>query len=320
MKIRGFATLSLIVLFVMEIAVRATGMVSFPTYDVDPIIGYIPKPNQHGKFLQSHAWAFNDRSMGTDSPWNPLEHRNVLVIGNSIVMGGNVYDQEDKVGPLIQRTLGDAFAVWPIAAGGWTNVNETVYLQRNPDVAQSQSFFIWEVMSGGLSNINTWRSDYIWPRQQPLLASWYVFRRYVLARFIKLDTSELPPTGHVDPVALRNFEATIASLSSAAGLRHPGIILLYPTKAEYESAKAGQAWLPERTEIERIASSNDLILVDVSRDLNWNEALYRADGVHPNVEGNIELAHLLTSTMNKAFASEPSSRLAAEVSAGNGHL
>src|SRR5437899_1649918 len=106
------------VLIATEIGVRLSGVVDFPVYAVDNEIGYIPKPSQSGSFLHKNAWVFNDRSMGTASPWDPSKRPNILFIGNSIVMGGNPYDQKDKLGPLTQQGIGENYAIWPIAAGG----------------------------------------------------------------------------------------------------------------------------------------------------------------------------------------------------------
>jgi hypothetical protein len=39
-------------------------------------------------------------------------------------------------------------------------VNETVYLERNPDVASNAEFFVWIVLRGGLSQLSQWRGDY----------------------------------------------------------------------------------------------------------------------------------------------------------------
>jgi hypothetical protein len=143
-----------------EILLRLVGAVDFPVYYVDDGIGYAIQPNQAGAFFRTHSWVFNDRSMGTAAMWDPTKRPNLLLIGNSIVMGGNPYQQPEKLGPLVQSELGDRVAVWPIAVGGWTEVNETVYLERNPDVASSAEFFVWIVLRGGLSQLSQWRGDY----------------------------------------------------------------------------------------------------------------------------------------------------------------
>jgi hypothetical protein len=50
------------------------------------------------------------------------------LIGNGIVFDGNAFTHEDKLGSLLEKNLGGRYAVWSVAGGGWTNVNEMAYL------------------------------------------------------------------------------------------------------------------------------------------------------------------------------------------------
>lgn len=296
---------SLALLLAVEFGVRAIGAVDFPTYAVDDGIGYIVKPNQSGSFLHKRSWVFNDRSMGTARPWRPGHLPNILIIGNSIIMGGNPYEQKDKVGPMLQRAIGNQYSIWPIAVGGWSNINETVYMERNPDVGNSANFFVWEFMSGGLSDLSRWHSDYLFPRDKPEIATWYLFRRYVLPRILSYNMSELPPSApSISADGDARFEAAIAKLSVATGRTTPGLIFLYPTKAQYLKAKQGGEWVPERAELERIAKSHGLKLVDIARSPEWNETLYR-EGTHPNVQGNAVLSHILSVEITNALRATP---------------
>jgi hypothetical protein len=294
MRLIGRLTVAVLGLFVLtEAALRSAGAVDFPIYHVDDGIGYLPEPNQSGSFLRTHSWVFNDRSMGTREHWNPAGHPNILLIGNSVVMGGNPYDQKHKLGPLLQRDIGADYALWPIAAGGWTNVNEMVYLRRNPDVAASPRLFIWEYMSGGLSAPNSWHGEYVFPTKRPRYATWYVFRRYVWPHFFPADTNELPPVGEVSPVYRAEFESAVNSLSRATAADRPGIIFLYPKESEYLRAKAGKDWLPERADVNRIAAANGVTVIDIAVRPEWNAQLYRPDHTHPTIQGNAVLARIL---------------------------
>ena len=235
--------------------------------------------------------------MGTGNNWDPIKRQNLLLIGNSIVIGGNPFDQKERLGALIEKDLNGKYDVWPIAAGGWSNVNEIVYLNRNPDVVSHANFFVWEYMDGGLSGLSQWGSDYIFPRSHPVWASWYAFRRYILPNVVSVNTNELPPTGSSTAQNQTDFETTISRLSGVTG---GGILFLYPTKNDYLSAKQGHEWLADRPELERIAQSNNLMIVDIARSDDWNAAMYRGDGVHPTAQGNAVLAHLLTTAILKA--------------------
>jgi len=291
---RQLATCLVAVLLGTEAVVRFMGVVDVPVYLVDEGIGYLPQANQSGAFLRKNRWVFNDRSMPIASAWSPGDGHgiNVLVIGNSIVMGGNPYDQKDKLGPLMQESLGSGFRVWPIGAGGWTNVNESVYLERNPDVVGAAQVFVWDYMAGGLSQLSPWNGDYVFPHARPLWATWYVFRRYVLPRFVTLNMNELPPVGDVSTQNAQRFEACLAALTSHTGSGR-GIIFLYPKKKELLLARRGEEWLPERKLVESLAAKYGIKIVDLARHPAWQESSYRED-VHPNIDGNVALAKILS--------------------------
>lgn len=293
------------VMVIGELGVRLIGLLDFPIYSVDAGIGYIPRPDQHGCFLNKNCWDFNDRSMGVANPWNPASRPNVLLIGNSIVMGGNPYDQHEKLGPLIQQSLGPRCAVWPIAAGGWTNVNETVYLQRHPEVVRGASFFVWEYMAGGLSGLADWKGEYLWPDHRPLWGFGYATRRYLLPRIFKSQISELPPRGALDERREADFESMLGALTEAIGRPGSGMLFLYPDRAQLLAARSGQDWLPERSVILQLAQKYGLRVIDVATYPQWNIADYREDATHPTVQGNHVLAGILSDAIRQNIPSPP---------------
>ena len=140
---------SFTLLLAVEAGSRVLGLTDFPIYIVDDGVGYTVKPNQAGNFMIVNGWSFNDRGMGTSRAWNPNLKENILLVGNSIIMGGNPYRQEEKIGPLLEHLLAERYSVWPIAVGGWTNVNEAAVLERNKDVVSDSQFIIVEYMNGG---------------------------------------------------------------------------------------------------------------------------------------------------------------------------
>lgn len=298
--IRRSLVVAVLLLVGTEAAVRLSGAVDFPLYSVDDEIGYAIKPNQEGHFLNKNHWVFNDRSMGTDQNWGTSSKPNLLILGNSIVMGGNPYDQPDKLGPLLQARLGDKVMVWPAAVGGWSTVNESVYLRRNTDVVKATNFFIWEYMNGGLSQLSPARGEYVFPTQKPVYATWYLARRYVLPRFFSFNMNELPPQGATQSANMAQFEKLVSELSAASGAKTPGILFLYPGKDEYIGSKNGTDYVPDRKELQRIAASYGLKIVDIAQRPEWNLSLYNG-GVHPTVEGNNVLADILAKSVVEAM-------------------
>ncbi|MGB6177640.1 MAG: hypothetical protein WBF43_15200, partial [Methylocella sp.] len=92
-----------------EFYLRHAGYGSYPIYDIDNAIKYIRAANQHGRFRNRYAWFFNDRHMGNISNWRPEIHPNLLLIGNSIVLGNNTFYPEDKLGPLLEKDSGGRY-------------------------------------------------------------------------------------------------------------------------------------------------------------------------------------------------------------------
>ena len=121
-------------LILIEASVRALGFVDFPVYDLDDEIKYIPSANQSGRFMNENDWYFNNKSMPIRENWSPAGDKNILLIGNSIVMGGNPYKQSDKLVSQIQVRLSNDNKVWPIAVGGWNQPNEIAYLRLHPEI------------------------------------------------------------------------------------------------------------------------------------------------------------------------------------------
>jgi hypothetical protein len=296
-KFIGITTAAIIA---VEISVRASGIVDFPTYSVDAEIGYLPKESQSGVFLNGNDWYFNEKSMPIAQNWNPNLRPNILLIGNSIVMGGNPYRQQDKLTPQIQKRLGTRPIVWPIAAGGWTQINQITYLDRHPEIVAEADYLEWEYMNGGLSHANPWPGQYVFPSHRPIYATWYALRRYLLPRiFSSLGASELPTIGPVDRINVERFDRAIGALARSGNGTHEGIIWLYPVAAQVDEARRGREWLPERRQIEEIANKHGLRIVDIAAKPEWNTSLYRDDGVHPNVEGNGVLASILVEEFSR---------------------
>ena len=107
-----------------EIYLRVAGFLSYPIYDIDNEIQYIPAANQDGRFRNRDAWFFNNRHMGNISNWSPEIRPNLFLIGNSIVLGGDTFNPEDRLGPFLEKDLGGPYTVWSVAANAWSNVNE----------------------------------------------------------------------------------------------------------------------------------------------------------------------------------------------------
>lgn len=280
-----------------ELGLRVAGLGEFPTYLKDDHFGYVPKPNQAGRFLQRNEWVFNDRSMGVARPWQASDRTDVLLVGNSIVLGGNAYDQPDKLAPLMQSQLSASCSVWPVAAGGWATVNEFRYLDRRPDVVAGADFFVWEYMAHQMGGVASWSRPALHPLERPLWLTGHVVGKALDQRFPTAARFEVKATSDEAPY-FAEFEAMLARLAQASGRRPAGVIFLYPDLQQLEMARAGKEWLPDRAEVQRVAARHGVVLIDLAAMPQWKAALYK-DGVHPSREGNVVLSGILANEMRR---------------------
>ncbi|MEJ0092674.1 MAG: hypothetical protein WDN46_04330 [Methylocella sp.] len=242
--------------------------------------------------MNENKWVFNDRHMGNAVNWNPDKHSSILLLGNSIVLGGNTYDQADKLGPQLQAVLGAEYAVWSAAAGGWTDVNEMNYLDENKDVLQNSDVVIVEYMAGGLSEIAKWPGYYVFPDHNPPILTSYIFTKHVLPRLIGNivlnESGSLPPTGEADPRQLKRFASVISNMAATREV----LIFLYPTKTLFLNKPA---WTAATADIIEMCRSLAIQCIDVAADDRWTADLYASDATHPKAKGNKVLASILAS-------------------------
>lgn len=282
-----------------ELALRLSGFGSFPLYDVGGEVKYIPAANQSGAFLNRNHWIFNDRHMGNAANWTPGPRPDILLIGNSIVLGGLPYDQDQKLGPLLAKALDECCAVWSVAAGGWSNVNEMAYFDRNPDILPNADVVVIEYMEGGLSALAAWPGETVFPDHAPLSVSLYTFQKYVLPKLEGLrpvnDSGALPPVGAPDPEQLARFRRFVAAAAGTSQV----LIFLFPGRQVLSDQ---ERWREITAPVADICNALAVTCLDIAGQDGWRADLYGPDGVHPNVEGNRTLARILAENVSRLRA------------------
>ena len=208
-----------------EGGVRAFGLVDFPLYAANAQIGYMPAANQQGSFLNKNDWQFNALHMGAPA-FTPTPARDVLLVGDSVVYGGNGYRAAERLGPTLQAQLQDGGGqVWPISAGSWTLRNALAYMRLNPQVPASVKHIVFVLNSGDFGNAaSSWACELTHPRTRPTVALWYLTNKYVHA---------FAPCGTV-PAALKVPDGDLAAELQAFMNQHgaKATFVLYPDKPE----------------------------------------------------------------------------------------
>jgi len=294
-----------------EVGLRLSGITDFALYDTDAEIGYVLRPNQSGAFLNRNTWAINDLSMAA-GPFRPhLKASDVLLIGDSIVWGGNPLSQPDRLGPCLEAAA-PRCAVWPSCAGSWAALNEITWMQRHPQVLEAVTDLVWVWNTGDFAGRSQWASDLTHPRSRPWSATWYCLDKYLLARFLPAPTPApapatstqaipVPVDGQVEASILRD----IAGFLDDARSRHPALrvtLVLYPNKAQLSEPIGGpysftSVYHALTALVEHLhPAPGRVILLDARTIPGWNQTCYR-DDIHPTPEGNRLMARWLAGKM-----------------------
>lgn len=305
-RVLGWLGVLLALFILLEFALRLGGLVSQPIFLKDDELGYIPAPNQSGAFLGENHWQFNERSMGA-GPYQPHVRPNILLLGDSIVLGGNPLDESERLGPRLQQFSNHQFSVWPISAPSWSSANESVWLRKNDDVVRDADVLIWVLNSGDFDHLSKWQSPRWHPLHPPLIASWFLFDKYVIPRTWDVF---FPPEGdHPTPEIRQDFFWKFSKMVHELHGRHPSLVIQlvwYPQASELKTPGNVHRGLYEEYahKITSLAQPPLVTFLDISEQPEWRNTDYR-DSMHPNVEGNRLLAALLLRQLRQIFPEPP---------------
>lgn len=275
-----------------ECTVRLMGLVDFPIYTADAEIGYQLAPSQSGSFLNKNDWFFNEKSMGVQQRFEPKINKDVLLVGDSIVLGGNPLSQEKKLGPRLTQKTGRMF--WPVAAGSWSMRNELAYLARNPDVVRGVSNIYFVVNSEDFDQASSWACDLTHPRARPFFALIYLFKKYVVK---PVDCGVTPPELQV---ARGDWRKELRGFMGSALAKDKSVTFwLYPNQQEAVDVGLLEARLEVREkEILKLLEGHNVRVFSLARDPRWREVDY-VDVIHPGARGIEVMADVMSDARYK---------------------
>lgn len=265
-------------LLAVEVGVRAVGAVDFPTYDANPVTGYIPTADTAGRLL-GRDWAFNEHHMGVSAPFAPTSATDVVLIGDSLVYGTSAYRQNQRLGPNLQALSG--VTVWPIGAGSWSIANELAYLDTHPDVVANADRLVLIVNYADIQPRSVWKSDLVHPRRPPLWALAYLVEKKLFQ-----PPSDAARFGEEAPV-LADWRAFTARYGRRID------VILYPDKAMLTDPVKLTAY---RDRLALLAAPN-VVFHDLTRDPRWTTDDYM-DSIHPKPGSVIKVARFATEELH----------------------
>ncbi len=272
-------------LLTAEVGLRVTGALDFPLYEANSRIGYVPAASQAGNYLWTHGYDFNNRHMA-GGPLADTPARKVLVVGDSVVYGGNPYKQADRLVNTLQSRMPDA-KVWTLASGGWSIRNELAWLQDNADVVGRMNDVVMVINNADLvKEAAMWGCETTHPTQRPLLGTMY----YINKLLKREDCSEGKPGL---TVANADWQAPLRQwiqTTQASGVRVH--FVLYPGRKELEAQRSTAT----TATLNQLQATQPVHAVEVARFNAWQPSLYR-DDIHPSAEGNQVLADVVKHTL-----------------------
>jgi hypothetical protein len=273
------ASTALVILLVVETAVRLGGLTDFPLYVRSPGVSYSLQPNQRGAFLRRNAWFVNDAGFNNPEPFRASSDTCAL-LGDSVVYGGNPVDYANRVGTIAGHLLGHS--VWVGAAGGWSLSNELAFVKGHQAAFDRIGKTVIVLNNGDFASAAPWGGELAQPTYHPWLASLYLTKRYVLPH-----ASELPPISDGTEADRQTLAQPLVDLVQHA--RHAPAFILYSDAASLTNSGKWAAIISYLEAIGR-RSGRAITIIDSRRV--WAPAFYR-DTIHPNSRGNKVLATLV---------------------------
>jgi len=282
----AFITLC-ILLCLAEVILRIKGALDFPIYQVEQNGHYSLIASQNGKFLNKNEWFVNaqgfnnDKDLETKKPY-------VVLIGDSVIYGGNPVDYRDRIGSRLEKSLSEN--VYSGAVGGWSLYNEIQFINKNMDIIKNADLLIIQYDNGDLSGLTKARNgSTTHPTEKPKSAVFYLVKKYIYPKLTRDSTkSELPPIPE-EVLSSGTWDDDLLKISK--GVNGKILFVLYPDKKALEDR---QLWIKQTSDIKKFLENNreKFEYIDIAKMPQWNAELYR-DGIHPNVEGNQVIADII---------------------------
>jgi hypothetical protein len=279
-------------LLLIELVIRGGGFIEFPLYQIDTEMGYILQPNQSGAFLKKNRWQVNERSMMARN-YQPNHKTDVLLIGDSLVIGGNPLDQAERLGNQLELEAKGTVSVWPVGAASWSALNVKAFLELNSDVVEDAEVLIWVMNSGDFYGKSKWQDDIQQPLNQPWWALPYLFKKYLwvnrLVYYTPFVKKNVPAERWSWADQKKIWEEATAFIKALGVEKKIGIVW-YPDQFELGSEITGYSSM--RANAARIETECGAKVICLREEELWGLNCYR-DSIHPNAEGNRVLAAIL---------------------------
>lgn len=265
-----------------ELLIRLAGLADVPVRIADKVTGYIPAPNQEGKFL-NNRWVINELSMITDKPYDKTVPNRILA-GDSVVFGGNPLDQEERVASVASAVLGDA--VYPIADGSWGFKNQINYFLKNKGLLGEPLQMAFLLNGGDFGTPSVWSCQSFHPREKPAFHLLFVAKKYFAPTCVPTPSDLQVPDYDLHSGLVNLFELYPQTRVT---------LILYPDRKDFKDKVDLTARLREHVDVALFDKRLEVVDLNslFSSDPDLWEISFYSDGIHPSAEGAAAIGALL---------------------------
>lgn len=302
-KIYIAISICLILIALSEIILRYVfGFCDAVLYQSSPAYEYIAQPNQHRYRFFSHI-DYNSYSQRSEEPDSTKTI--VLGLGDSVILGGTMLDQDSVATTLFSKETG--MQMLNISSGSWGPDNCAAYLKEKGTfgakamVLVCSSHDAFDIMSH-VPVVGIYPN---YPDKQYKLAIWEVIDRYLMPRIkvyfrgkqlLDPDAQVVEKVKSDEGVANKalNFDPGFDQLLQISEGKHiPFFIYLHPELGEVMSRKYKEGGLmimewAKTHHVKLIDGLNEGVTVDMYRDV-----------IHLNEKGQRNLANSLKKMINR---------------------
>jgi|TARA_B110000503_G_scaffold43687_1_gene71507 hypothetical protein len=264
------------VIICLELIVRFLGIANGPLRLANKELGYIPQANQEGRFLYNH-WTFNDLHMNSRNNFSYIGNE-ILILGDSVVWGGNRLDQKERIGWLINNLSGEK-NTFVVAEQSWGFKNQILYIMKFEHLFKKVNKIIFVLNSGDFERPSSWGCSNTHPINKPKVHLYFALKKYVLRTKCP---SDILPNLLVPDFQIEDGLSLIKSKLPSTSLE----LLLYQTKDEFSKSQSFK---------NKIAQYQDKFtkiheIIDFKK--NWGLDSY-IDGIHLGKKGTKNLANII---------------------------
>ncbi|MEX0777002.1 MAG: SGNH/GDSL hydrolase family protein [Phycisphaeraceae bacterium] len=309
----------LVMLLVGELWARYyLGLGDPPLSMADPQIEYLFKPNQDcwrfGNHIVYNRWSM--RSEDFPAKKSSPEELRVLVIGDSVINGGNQTDQAQLATELLRHELAAELkrlvVVGNISTGSWGPANQLAYVKKHG--LFDADVVVIVLNSGDAADVPTFEPivgvspDF--PDRAPWLALQEGVTRYLPRYMPRLGGSKVAPrqpAAEPDEADPEKVKEAMAALRAMIALVHESgatvIVVQYPDRTELDGSR-----LPGFAIIAREVEAAGVRRIDLAgvfgQAVRSGRHPYR-DKIHPNAEGQRLIAEALLGPVKQELERRP---------------